>query len=117
MSIPGVIMPMLKRLRGIGKIFTKPDGTDYSPSSVSQAFKRFLISNGLPVIRLHDLRHFNCTMMLRYGVSEREAMERSGHANGSMIKKYQHVLKEMDRASADKLNRVLQKKKPGKVSN
>ena len=116
MAVPSVIMPMLKRLRGIGRIFTKPDGTSYSPSSVSKAFKAFLVKNDLPVIRLHDLRHFNCTMMLRHGVSEREAMERSGHSNSTMIKKYQHVLKEMDRASADKLNRVLQKKKPDKVS-
>lgn len=111
MAVPSVIMPMLKRLRGIGKIFTKPDGTDYNPSSVSKAFKEFLLKNDLLKIRLHDLRHFNCTMMLRHGVSEREAMERIGHSNSTMIKKYQHVLKEMDKANADKLNNVLRKKK------
>ena len=49
-------------------------------------------------------------MMLKCGISEREAMERSGHSNGAMIKKYQHILKEMDRESADKLSNVLIKK-------
>jgi len=108
-AVPSVIIPMLKRLRGIGRIYTKPDGTPYSPSSVSKTFKLFLERNNLPKIRLHDLRHFNATMMLRHGVSEREAMERMGHANATMIKKYQHVLKEMDRANADKLNTILKK--------
>lgn len=107
-TIPSAIIPTLKRLRGIGKIYTRLDGKDYNPGSVSRAFKTFLEKNKLPHIRLHDLRHFNCTMMLKYGVTEREAMERSGHSTTTMIKKYQHVLKDMDKKSADKLNSILQ---------
>ena len=56
------------------------------------------------------MRHFNGTMMLKHGVSEREAMERTGHSTATMLKKYQHILKEMDVKSADKLNNVLNKK-------
>ena len=107
MSIPSVIMPRLKKLRGIGKIYIKLDGTDYNPGSVSRTFKEFLKKNDLPHIRLHDLRHFNCTMMLKYGVTEKEAQERSGHSNPGMLRKYQHILEEMDKASADKLNGIL----------
>lgn len=110
-SIPSIIIPILKKLRGIGKLYTKLDGNNYNPGSVSKYFKKFLKDNELPHIRLHDLRHFNCTMMLKHGVSEREAMERSGHSNPTMIRKYQHVLKEMDKKSADKLNKVMKKKK------
>ncbi len=106
-AIPSVIIPALKRLRGIGKLYTRLDGKDYNPGSVSRIFKEFLKKNDLPHIRLHDLRHFNCTMMLKYGVTEREAMERSGHSTTSMIKKYQHILKDMDKISANKLNSVL----------
>lgn len=109
-SIPTAIIPALKRCRGIGKILTRPDGKQYHPGSVSQAFNEFLLKNGLPHIRLHDLRHFNGTMMLKYGVSEKEIMERGGWTTAAMVKKYQHVLEEMDRESANKLNNVLKKK-------
>jgi len=102
-AIPSAIIPALKRLRGIGKIYTRLDGKEYNPGSVSRAFKAFLQKNKLKHIRLHDLRHFNCTMMLKYGVADKEAMKRSGHSNSTMLKRYQHVLEEMDKNSADKL--------------
>jgi integrase len=110
-TIPSIIMPALKRCRGIGKLYVRLDGEEYHPGSVSSAFSEFLAKNELPHIRLHDMRHFNATMMLKNGVSEREAMERTGHSNANMLKKYQHILKEMDKKSADKLNNVLKKKK------
>ncbi len=110
-AIPSIIMPELKRLRGIGKLYTCLDGSEYHPGSVSNAFSKFLDTNGLQHIRLHDMRHFNGTMMLKYGVSEKEIMERGGWSTVAMVKKYQHVLKEMDKKSADKLNNVLKKKK------
>ncbi|MGI6226998.1 MAG: tyrosine-type recombinase/integrase [Peptococcales bacterium] len=106
-SIPSAIIPSLKRLRGIGKVYTKLNGEDYNPGSVSRIFKEFLKDNDLPHIRLHDLRHFNATMMLKYKVSEKEAQERLGHSNPGMTNKYQHVLKEMDQKSANKLNKIL----------
>ncbi len=106
-SIPSGIIPRLKKLKGIGPIFTKDDGTDYHPSAISRHFKLFLKDNGLRHIRLHDLRHFNGTMMLKHGVTEREASERLGHSNLMMTKKYQHVLKDMDQKSGDKLNSIL----------
>jgi integrase len=106
-TIPSAIIPILKELRGIGRLYTKLDGSDYNPGSVSRIFKQFLKDNGLPHIRLHDLRHFNGTMMLRHGVTEREASSRLGHSNLLQTRKYQHVLKDMDKHSADKLNKVL----------
>lgn len=106
-AIPSSIIPALKRLRQIGKLYAKINGKDYNPGSVSRVFKEFLADNELPHIRLHDLRHFNGTMMLRYGVTEREASSRLGHSNLLMTKKYQHVVEDMDQRSADKLNSIL----------
>ena len=110
-TIPSSIIPILKGLRGIGRLYAKLDGTNFNPGSVSREFKQFLDDNDLPHIRLHDLRHFNGTMMLRHGVSEREASSRLGHSNLLQTKKYQHVLKDMDKHSAEKLNNVLKPKK------
>ncbi|MFZ5650122.1 MAG: tyrosine-type recombinase/integrase [Bacillota bacterium] len=107
-AIPSIIIPRLKRLRGIGRLYLRPDGKEYNPGSVSTRFKDFLKRNNLPHIRLHDLRHFNGTMMLRHGVSEREASARLGHSDLLMTKKYEHVLEDMDRESANKLNNILQ---------
>ena len=59
--------------------------------------------------------HFNATMMLKHGVTEREAQERLGHSNSTMTKKYQQVLKEMDQKSADKLNNILVNKKASTI--
>ena len=109
-SIPSTIIPILKRIRGIGKIYTKLDGGEYNPGSVSRTFKEFLKDNKLKHIRLHDLRHFNATMMLKHGVTEREAQERLGHSNAKMTQQYQHILKDMDKKSANKLNNVLKTK-------
>jgi len=109
-SIPSVIMPILRRCHGIGKLYVRIDGEQYHPGSVSSAFSDFLKRNELPHIRLHDMRHFNGTMMLKHGVSEKEIMERGGWTTASMVKKYQHVLKEMDKKSANKLNNVMKKK-------
>lgn len=106
-AIPNAIIPTLKRLRGVGPILTKINGCQYHPGTVSRMFREFLDKNGLPRIRIHDLRHFNATMMLKYGITEREAQERLGHSNGQMTKKYQHILKEMDWNAADKLNKVI----------
>lgn len=116
-AIPSAIIPRLKQLRGIGKLYTKLDGTDYHPGSVSRDFKKFLDENGLRHIRLHDLRHFNATMMLKHGVTEREAQERLGHSNSQMTKKYQHILKEMDKESAEKLNSIYENKNKFGVKN
>lgn len=106
-AIPPAIIPALKRLRGVGPILIRNDGNQYHPGTVSRMFREFLEKNGLPHIRIHDLRHFNATMMLKYGVTEREAQERLGHSTGQMTKKYQHILKEMDKNAADKLNKVI----------
>lgn len=67
-AIPSNIIPRLKQLRGIGKIYVRLDGKEYHPGSVSRMFKEFLEKNNLRHIRLHDLRHFNGTMMLKHGV-------------------------------------------------
>jgi len=109
-SVSPVIVPRLKQLRGIGRVITKLNGGIYNPGSVSRMFSEFLEANGLKHTTLHNLRHFNATMMLKYGVTEKEAEERLGHSNPTMTKKYQHILEEMDRKSADKLNGVIKSK-------
>ncbi|HBR31178.1 MAG TPA: hypothetical protein DD733_03740 [Clostridiales bacterium] len=113
-AISPAIIPRLKQLRGIGNVLTKDGGEQYNPGSVSRMFKEFLDNSHLKYTTIHRLRHFNATMMLKYGVPEKETEERLGHSNGEMTKKYQHILQEMDRKSAEKLDNVIYQ--PDKVS-
>lgn len=107
-SIPSAILPRLREIQGVGRVFTRLDGKDYDPRSISSMFKKFLVDNNLKQIRLHDLRHFNATMMLQNKISDKEAAERLGHSDPTITRKlYQHVLEEMDKENADKLNAIL----------
>jgi integrase len=109
-AIPSIIIPRLKELQGIGPVITRLDGKEYNPGSISYLFSDFLKRSHLKHIRFHDLRHFNATMMLRSGISDKEAAARLGHSDPNITRKiYQHVLKDMNRKDADKLNSVLQK--------
>ena len=44
-----------------------PTGQPYSPDTLTRKFKRFLERNGLPDIRLHDMRHINATLLCEAG--------------------------------------------------
>ncbi|WP_298843142.1 hypothetical protein [Clostridium sp.] len=48
-------------------------------------------------------------MMLKKGVTDKEAAARLGHADTNMTKKYQHILSNMKDNSADKLNTIVKK--------
>ena len=40
-----------------GFVFTREDGRPLHPREVTRAFSRHVLAAGLPVVRLHDLRH------------------------------------------------------------
>lgn len=110
-AIPSEIIPVLKAKQGIGLVCCNPDGSIVNGGTFSHHFSDILKRHGLPHIRFHDLRHFNATMMLKYKISDKEAAKRLGHANPITLRKtYQHVLDEMDKQNADKLNSILRKK-------
>lgn len=63
---------------------------------------------GMPKTRLHDLRHYNATMMAFYGVDIKTAATRLGHAStATTMEIYQHVLKDMDIQASKKLGAML----------
>lgn len=47
-----------------GYVFCHPDGKPWHPNSLSVAYKAFLEKNGFKVIRYHDLRHTNLSMLM-----------------------------------------------------
>jgi integrase len=110
--IPSEIIPFFKQYKGIGLVCCNDNGSIVSGGTYSHRFKDLLKKAELPHIRFHDLRHFNATMMLKYGVSDKEAAGRLGHATPNTLRQtYQHILDSMETNGADKLNSVMKKKK------
>ena len=78
-----------------------------TPAYYSQRFSYLLDKFNMPHIRLHDLRHFNATMMMNNGVPDKVAAERLGHSDTTMLHKiYQHVQVGMDKKASETLNNI-----------
>lgn len=81
---------------------------EFNPNTYSGHFKLLLEKNKLPPTRFHDLRHFAATFMLKERIPDKVISERLGHSNVSTTREiYQHVLKDMDREAASKLDKLL----------
>jgi integrase len=62
-------------------VFVGKDGAPIHPGRVTILFKRAARSAGVPIIRLHDLRHTHATLALSAGIHPKVVSERLGHAN------------------------------------
>jgi integrase len=86
-----------------GLVFSRPDGSPIHPDYFQQTFDRAVASSGLPVIRLHDLRHTHASLLLAAGVPVKVVSERLGHANPAFtMSVYQHVIPGMGAEAADR---------------
>ena len=75
------------------RVFTNEVGGPLRPASVGQAFRRLVGGAGVPVIRLHDLRHTHASHLLMAGVNVKVVSERLGHASVSFtLDTYGHVM-------------------------
>lgn len=85
------------------------DGSQpWFPDSVSRSFKRLCTKEGVPDVRLHDLRHFVATQLLSAGVDVRTVAGRLGHRNAATtLNVYAHFVEQTDRAAADIMGGVL----------
>jgi integrase len=63
---------------------------------------------GVPGLRFHDLRHTAATFAAATGATTRELMERIGHSSPAAALRYQHVMKDRDKAIAAALDRLAQ---------
>ncbi|WP_239394739.1 site-specific integrase [Frankia sp. CiP3] len=82
-------------------LFCWPDGSHIHPDTVTDWFQAHARAAGLPVIRLHDVRHSYATAALKAGVHPKVVSERLGHADvGFTLRTYSHVIPGMDAAAA-----------------
>ena len=87
-DLPDYLIDHLKSLPHDGKKVI----TGITPSAISDRFSTIRDKIGIKC-RLHDLRHYNASIMLALGVPDKYAMERMGHSTADMLKRvYQHVM-------------------------
>ena len=67
--------------------------TTMTGAAIYNRFKRCLKELGIPHFRLHDLRHYNASVMLAMNIPNKYAAARMGHATDEMLKNvYQHIM-------------------------
>jgi integrase len=93
-----------------GLVFPAADGDGYLRRS---NFRRRVWlpatkAAGVPGLRFHDLRHTAATFAAATGATTRELMERIGHSSPAAALRYQHVMKDRDKAIAAALDRLAQ---------
>jgi integrase len=91
-----------------GLVFCRPDGGPLHPERFSRMFTRLTAQVGLPVIRLHDLRHSWATLALKSGVHPKLVQERLGHSNVSItLGVYSHASKSMHGDAASRIAKII----------
>lgn len=79
-------------------VFTRADGEPLAESALWRYFFALLAANGLPRIRLHDLRHTAATVLLGLGVHQKIVSEMLGHSRTAItLDLYSHVTPTMQR--------------------
>jgi integrase len=89
-------------------VFTWEDGRPLHPDVITRTFKRLATAAGLPVVRVHDLRHSYASAALSAGVGLKVMQERLGHSSVAITGDvYSHVSREVDQAAADQVAAVI----------
>lgn len=84
------------------------DGRAMTCDYFSKSFKKMLLKNGLPEIRLHDLRHSCASYMLKTGCSMKEISEWLGHSNiQTTMDVYAHLDFDAKKEVANKIGSML----------
>lgn len=75
---------------------------------MTQSFRRLIEAYGLPIIRLHDLRHTHATLALEAGVHPKIVSERLGHSTVSLtLDVYSHAVPHMQQDAADQIAQLI----------
>jgi len=84
-------------------LFCNPDGTPLDVDSVTRRFERRAAAAGVRVIRFHDMRHSNATLLLENGESLKYVAERLGDREDTVLETYSHVTSKMRTGAVSRL--------------
>lgn len=91
----------------LDKVCRWTDGKEVRPDFITRKLNQIMERNGLPVIRLHDLRHTSATL-LATKVSAKQVQEFLGHSNiSTTMDIYTHLLNENRKETSTVMNDIL----------
>jgi len=94
--------------QGGNRVFTTTTGSVPARSNIRRMFRATCKRLGLPLIRVHDLRHLHLSLLAMNGVPLKVAQQRAGHSTAAVtLNIYQHVLGDGDRLAAEALEKVM----------
>lgn len=90
-------------------VFTNTIGKSLDPTNVYKYhYKPLLRRAGLPLIRLHDMRHTAATLLLLSGIHPKVVSEMLGHSSINItLNLYSHVLPDMQASATSAMERLL----------
>jgi integrase len=80
-----------------------------SRDALQAAWERARIEVGRRDLRFHDLRHTGLSLAAATGATTVELMHRAGHASSAAAMRYQHAIRDRDRALADALEEMMKR--------
>jgi integrase len=90
-----------------GWVFARATGEPIDPSRDWKNWKALLTKAGVRDVRLHDARHSAATYLLVQGVDARTVMGIMGWSQISLTARYQHVVPELQREAANRMEQLL----------
>lgn len=102
------------RWQEYGLAFSTQVGSYLDSANLTRTFRRLSKAAGVPIIRLHDLRHTHASLLALRGVTPKVIADRLGHTNvGFTMQVYTHLYDEQRRDAAPNLAELIA---PEKVS-
>src|SRR5437660_5132598 len=90
-----------------GLVFPSQVRTPHEERNVLRRFQAICEANGLPKLRLYDLRHTHASLLIHEGVHPKKISERLGHSSIKLtMDTYGHLFEGSDRDSAEKMERL-----------
>lgn len=91
-----------------GAIFTEPDGGLLYRDHVTRAFRAAVTASAAPAsTRLHDLRHYYASLLIRHGASVKVVQARLGHGSGKeTLDTYSHMWPDSDDLTRDAVDDI-----------
>lgn len=112
-SLPEFLCKILKEY--IDKLYSIDDNNrlfQTNKSFITRELKRGCELSGVKHIRIHDLRHSHCALLLEMGIPPLEVAERLGHEKvETTMEVYAHIYPDKQRKLSDKLQTLYQNMK------
>jgi len=102
-----------------GLVFTRENGSPIPPDGFTKRFRQLAEQAGLPILRLHDLRHTHASLLLQAGVNPKVVSERLGHHSTAFtLDVYSHTIPGMQASAAEQVaDAIRQHRRPHEAGN